>query len=373
MKTVLTKALAILLVLCLALGLFPGFSLATEAEAAPAAAAETWLWPIDGCFRVQSNYGYRDIVGDGHIDYSYTHEAIDISPSISESPLTPKTSVPIRAAKSGKILYSYRGNKYNGKQGEIPYRKANGGTVGKGNYIIIDHGDGTYSQYYHMIAEGMLPDNTPVTRGQTIGYVGATGQAYGPHLHFMISKITDNPNPSKNTVINSFSNPKYMVNPMPANPSSEISIAHWGKNEFGEEQYALPKSWPTAKTYYALVPCNHQYNDNKHPNTCSLCSEEFNYNATLDTSAEGRYKLSGALEIGYVRETPYEVGVLVKKLNSLNTLFSKVDVVGSVTNSYGRKWYKTKDGYYIYHEHLTYDSPFPEGAKTTATISATAT
>ncbi len=101
-----------------------------------------------------------------------------------------------------------------------------------------------------------------------------------------------------------------------------------------------------------------------------VCQEEFNYNATLDTSAEGRYRLSGAMEIGYVRETPYEVGVLVKTLNSLNTLFRKVDIVGSVTNSYGNTWYKTKDGYYIYHEHLTFDSAFPEGAKTTATISA---
>jgi len=54
-----------------------------------------------------------------------------------------------------------------------------------GNYVKIRH-SGTYAtQYLHMskIATGIRP-GVKVTQGQTIGYVGSTGLATGPHLCF---------------------------------------------------------------------------------------------------------------------------------------------------------------------------------------------
>ena len=58
---------------------------------------------------------------------------------------------------------------------------------GYGNMIDIDHGNGMVSRYGHMsrFAKG-IHDGTHVKMGQTIGYVGMTGWATGPHLHFEI-------------------------------------------------------------------------------------------------------------------------------------------------------------------------------------------
>lgn len=60
---------------------------------------------------------------------------------------------------------------------------------GNGNYVRLRH-DGTYqTQYLHMsgFAKGIRP-GTRVAQGQTIGYVGSTGLATGPHVCFRFWK-----------------------------------------------------------------------------------------------------------------------------------------------------------------------------------------
>ena len=60
---------------------------------------------------------------------------------------------------------------------------------GNGNYVKVKH-NGTYTtQYLHMskIAKG-IKSGTRVSQGQTIGYVGSTGLATGPHLCFRFWK-----------------------------------------------------------------------------------------------------------------------------------------------------------------------------------------
>ena len=88
-----------------------------------------------------------------------------------------------------KRYRSHLGTDYAAPRG-TPIRAAGEGIVsearyhrGNGNYVKIRH-NATYStQYLHMskIAGGIKP-GVKVVQGQTIGYVGSTGLANGPHL-----------------------------------------------------------------------------------------------------------------------------------------------------------------------------------------------
>ncbi|MBX2860590.1 MAG: M23 family metallopeptidase [Vampirovibrio sp.] len=71
---------------------------------------------------------------------------------------------PIKAAASGtvKLVKKFR---------------LHGGTVG------LDHGQGVSSIYIHMSKFAVKPGDV-VQKGQVIGYVGSTGFATGPHLHW---------------------------------------------------------------------------------------------------------------------------------------------------------------------------------------------
>lgn len=52
-----------------------------------------------------------------------------------------------------------------------------------GNTVLIDHGGGIQSMYFHMDRVGVESGQT-IAKGDVIGWVGATGRATGPHLHF---------------------------------------------------------------------------------------------------------------------------------------------------------------------------------------------
>ncbi len=94
-----------------------------------------------------------------------------------------------------KRYRSHLGTDYAAPRG-TPIRAAGDGIVsearyhrGNGNYVKIRH-NATYStQYLHMskIAGGVKA-GVKVTQGQTIGYVGSTGLANGPHLCYRFWK-----------------------------------------------------------------------------------------------------------------------------------------------------------------------------------------
>ena len=72
---------------------------------------------------------------------------------------------------------------------------------GFGNYLMIKHDDSRTTLYGHMsrIAQGMKV-GTRVKRGQVIGYVGATGLATGPHLHYELRVNNRQVNPLKTNI-----------------------------------------------------------------------------------------------------------------------------------------------------------------------------
>jgi murein DD-endopeptidase MepM/ murein hydrolase activator NlpD len=63
-----------------------------------------------------------------------------------------------------------------------------------GQAVILDHGSGMSTLYGHMSSVACSEGQT-VRRGQVIGYVGATGWATGPHLHFSVFKDGQAVNP----------------------------------------------------------------------------------------------------------------------------------------------------------------------------------
>lgn len=55
------------------------------------------------------------------------------------------------------------------------------------NYVVLDHGDGTFSEYQHLQPMGALvEEGDQVCAGQALGLCGTTGYTSGPHLHFSV-------------------------------------------------------------------------------------------------------------------------------------------------------------------------------------------
>ena len=71
---------------------------------------------------------------------------------------------------------------------------------GYGNYVLIHHNSTFDTAYAHLsrYARG-IHAGARVHQGQVIGYVGATGRATGPHLHFEVHQHGLQVNPTKIT------------------------------------------------------------------------------------------------------------------------------------------------------------------------------
>lgn len=78
-------------------------------------------------------------------------------------------------------------------EGRVATRRQNDSS---GRYLVIQHGEKYTTKYLHLsaFARGIKP-GAKVKQGQTIGYVGSSGWATGPHLHyeFLVNGVHRNP------------------------------------------------------------------------------------------------------------------------------------------------------------------------------------
>lgn len=80
-----------------------------------------------------------------------------------------RSGEPIRAAADGTVIY------------------ADNGIKDYGNMIVVQHGGGWVSSYAHT-ADMVVKKGDRVVQGQLIGFVGKTGNAASPQLHFAMRK-----------------------------------------------------------------------------------------------------------------------------------------------------------------------------------------
>ncbi len=110
------------------------------------------------------------------------------------------TSFGTKRIMNKKRVSIHRGLDIMGKMGENVKASNHGRVVLAeelffgGNTVIIDHGQGIYTIYMHL-SEFNVQSETILSKGDTIGFVGASGRATGPHLHFgvKIHNISANP------------------------------------------------------------------------------------------------------------------------------------------------------------------------------------
>ena len=134
----------------------------TTADWLRMAAAPT-MWPVEG--PVTGSFGERIDPFNGEGAF---HTGVDISTNYGQPVIAPADGVVVFAAEAG----------------------------GYGQLLVLEHGHGLSTRYGHLAGFAAVLGQS-VRRGDVIGYVGRSGRATGPHLHYEV-RIQDVPvNPHK--------------------------------------------------------------------------------------------------------------------------------------------------------------------------------
>ena len=118
-----------------------------------------YIFPVAGLSR-------RNINNPNYPSYA-GHTGVDVNINV--------VGREVVAVKSGTVVIS------------TALRYSNGNYRSYGEYIVINHHDGTMTLYAHMASGSRTVSvGEEVYQGQVIGEVGSTGNSTGPHLHFEV-------------------------------------------------------------------------------------------------------------------------------------------------------------------------------------------
>lgn len=114
-----------------------------------------FIMPIEG--RLTTDFGQIRIINNE--PSSSRHSGIDIAAP---------TGTPVKAPNNGIVTL------------------AASGLLSTGNTIVVNHGMGLFTSYYHLNSMGVKTGDL-VEKGDVMGTVGTTGFSTGPHLHYTVS------------------------------------------------------------------------------------------------------------------------------------------------------------------------------------------
>lgn len=126
----------------------------SSANTSTGASSGYYYWPCQSSTYITSKFGYRIHPIFGTTKF---HSGVDVAAN---------SGATLSAAASGTVTIAEYSSSY-------------------GYYVVIYHSNGTTTLYAHLSSMAVSAGDT-VKQGETIGYVGSTGNSTGPHLHFEV-------------------------------------------------------------------------------------------------------------------------------------------------------------------------------------------
>jgi murein DD-endopeptidase MepM/ murein hydrolase activator NlpD len=141
--------------------IIPGGEIAPVVVTNPKSSTVSNTSYLSGGGTAQNGYYSNPVLG-GHITQGiHGKNGVDIGLA---------SGAPVRTAADGTVIIARNNGGWNG---------------GYGNYVVITHSNGSQTLYAHLRSTTVSPGQM-VSNGQVIGYMGATGKAFGTHLHFEV-------------------------------------------------------------------------------------------------------------------------------------------------------------------------------------------
>lgn len=229
---------------------------------------------------ITSNFGTRIDPYDGQESF---HSGIDIASSDGSY------GTYIIAARDGTVIYP---------NSDSPTNCVSNGTEdpcggGYGNYVMIEHSDGSVTVYAHMYENSItVHSGDQVSQGQVIGKMGSSGRSTGAHLHFevrsngkqvnplnFVSESNPYPSKSSSSYINASEVKQSICKSLKNKNYSDVGTAAILTNMYFESSFD-PTATGDGETSYGLCQWHASRYDNlksSYPTNYNTPEAQFNY------------------------------------------------------------------------------------------------